>query len=98
MYSSMPMIDVRTVPITMTGAQAGVLAIRAGNPNSSMAPRASNSGHMPPNVVVVAMKRAGMCRRAKVSNMMAVADPVVAVVVGLANGLNMGLNQRCLAS
>lgn len=46
---------VRTCPITITGAAAGVSAILAGKPNSSIAPRALNIGHMPPKVIVEAM-------------------------------------------
>lgn len=44
----------RACPITITGAAAGVSAIFAGKPNSSIAPRALNIGHTPPKVMVEA--------------------------------------------
>lgn len=57
----MPMTEVRTWPMTMTGAAAGAEATRSGKPNSSMAPRAVNRGHMPPNVMVEATLFFGVC-------------------------------------
>lgn len=57
--TSNPMTVPLACPMTMSGAAAGMLAMRAGKPNS-IEPLASNLGHMPPNVMVEATLESGV--------------------------------------